>query len=231
MNELKILVDLCLFQAKPQDLPYSPGLMMLSAALLCTAIFVSYPVPEQTSLVVVLIAIVHVLAYGIAIWGVLWHRLNPANARYLGFAGQVIGLIGIIAALSSGAGAGMRLGMSLVLAAGFLLILSVVFRNLKELPGATARFVQTMSAIFGTAAVLQFVTWPFVNWLIKVQDTPNAQIPLLAILALGVWTFAVAVGINRHALDVTTGQSILITLGAQIFTASIVFILFGAVMV
>jgi len=230
MNELKTFVDLCLFQAKPQDLPYSPGLLALSAVLLCTAIFVSYPVPEQTSLVVVLIAIVHVLAYGFAIWGVLWHRLNPANARYLGFVGQVLGLIGIVAALSS-TGTGMRLGMSLVLAAGFLLILSVVLRNLDELPGATARFVQTMSAVFGTAALLQFVTWPFVNWLIKVQDTPDAQIPLLAILALGVWTFAVAVGINRHALEVTTGQSILITLGAQIFTASIVFILFGAVMV
>lgn len=230
MNEIKVFVDLCLFQAKPQDLPYSQGGMLVAALMLCAAIFVSYPVQEQTSLVIMLVAIVHVAAYGLAIWGALWHRMRPENARYLGFLGQAAGLLGIILALS-GSENGLRLGMSLVLAAGFLLILSVVFRNLGQLAHATSRFVQTITAIFGTAAVLQFVTWPFVTWLTKVQGTPDAQVPLLAIFALGIWTFAVAVGINRHALVVSVGQSILITLGAQIFTASIVFILFGAVMV
>lgn len=230
MNEFKVFIDLCLFQAKPQDLPYSPGRTLLTALLLCAAIFVSYPVQEQTSLVVILVSIVHVGAYGLAIWGALWHRMRPDNARYLGFLGQAAGLLGIVLALS-GSESSLPLGMSLVLAAGFLLILSVIFKNLGALEHATARFVQTITAIFGTAAILQFLTWPFVNWLTKVQGTPDAQLPLLAILALGIWTFAVAVGINRHALEVSVGQSILITLGAQIFTASIVFVLFGAVMV
>jgi len=204
--------------------------MGFAALMLCTAIFVSYPVRDQTSLIVLLISIVHVVAYGFAIWGALWFRMRPESARYLGFLGQATGLLGIILALS-GSETSMRLGMSLVLAAGFLLILALVFKNLGALTHATSRFVQTISAIFGTAAVLQFVTWPFVNWLNKVEKTPDAQVPLLAILALGVWTFAVAVGINRHALEVSVGQSILITLGTQIFTASIVFVLFGAVMV
>lgn len=230
MNEIKIIVDLCLFQAKPQDIPYSPGRMGFAAFMLCAAIFVSYPVQEQASLIVMLVAIVHVAAYGFAIWGALWHRMHPENARYLSFLGQGAGLIGIILALS-GSESGLRLGMSLVLAAGFLLILSTVFRKLGQLPHATSRFVQTVTAIFGTAAVLQFVTWPFVNWLTKVQNTPDAQMPVLAIVGLGIWTFAVAVGINRHAMEVSIGQSILITIGAQIFTASIVFMLFGAVMV
>lgn len=230
MNEIKILVDLCLFQAKPQDLPYSPGLMVFAAVMLCTAIFVSYPTREQASLVIILVAIVHVAAYGFAIWGALWYRMRPANARYLAILAQAIGVIGIISALS-GSESGMRLGMALVLAAGFLLILSIIFKNLGPLEHATARFVQTVTAIFGTAAVLQFVTWPFVNWLTNVEESPSAQFPMLAILALGIWTFAIAVGINRTALEVSVGQSILITLGAQIFTASIVFLLFGAVMV
>lgn len=230
MNELKILVDLCLFQAKPQDVPYSQGTMALVAVLLGAAIFASYPVQEQTALVIVLVAIVHVVAYGFAIWGALWYRMYPEQARYLAFLAQATGLIGI-ALVMAGSVAGTRLGISLLLVAGFLLILSLVFKTLGQLAHATSRFVQTVTAIFGTAAVLQFVTWPFVNWYNKVQNTPEQQIPLLAILALGVWTFAVAVGINRHALEVGTGQSILITLGAQMFTASIVFILFGAVMV
>ncbi len=230
MIEIKLLIDLCLFQAKPQDIPYSPGRMAFAALMLCIAIFVSYPVQEQASLVVILVAIVHVAAYGFAIWGALWHRMRPENARYLSFLGQATGLMGIILALS-GSESRLRLGMSLVLAAGFLLILAAVFRKLGALPHATSRFVQTITGIFGTAAILQFVTWPFVNWLTKVQNTPDAQVPVLAIIGLGVWTFAVAVGINRHAMEVTTGQSILITIGAQIFTASIVFILFGAVMV
>lgn len=173
MNELKTLVDLCLFQAKPQDFPYSQGWMLLVALVLCTGIFVSNPDQEQsqTSLVVALIAIVHVTAYGFAVWIALRLRSKPE------------------------------------------------------------RFVQTLTTILGTAALLQLVNWPFVNWLVKAQDTPDAQLPLLIIFGLGVWTFAVAVNINRHAMEVTIGQSILITLGIQIFAASVVFILFGALMI
>ena len=171
MNELKILFDLCLFQAKPQDFPYSQAWMLIAAIVLSTGIFISYPVKEQSSLVVAWISIVHVLAYGFSIWAVLRIRQMPE------------------------------------------------------------RFVQTITSILGTAAVLQLVTWPFVNWLVKVQNTPDAQFPLLVIFILGIWTFAIAVNINRHAMEVTVAQSVLITLGVQIFTASIVFVLFGAVLI
>ncbi|MGA8260102.1 MAG: hypothetical protein WB783_07825 [Arenicellales bacterium] len=156
-----------MFQAKPQDFPYSQGWMMLAAVVLCAGIFASYPVQDETSLVVALIAIVHVAAYGFALWIALRIRSKPE------------------------------------------------------------RFVQTAATIFGTAALLQLVDWPFVNWAIKVQGTPQAQFPLLIIFGLGVWTFAVAVNIDRHAMDVSVGQSILITLGLQVFAVLMVFILFG----
>jgi hypothetical protein len=230
MTELKILVDLCLFQAKPQDFPYSRAWVMLAAIVLATAIYVSNPVQDQTSLVVALIAIVHVTAYGFAIWGVLWYRMKPAGARKLAFLGQATGLIGVVAALS-GIGHGSQVAIMAILAAIFLVTLSIIFKSLKELPHAISRFVQTISAVFGTAAILQLVNWPFVNWLVKVQDTPAAQVPLLVIFGLGIWTFAVAVNINRHAMEITVGQSILVTLGVQVFAASIVFILFGAFMI
>lgn len=171
MNESKILFDLCLFQEKPQDFPYSQKWMLITAMALCLGIYVSYPVQEQGASIMVLISSVHVIAYGLAVWGALRLRRKPE------------------------------------------------------------RLVQTVTTIFGTAAILQFVTWPFVNWLVKVQNTPDAQFPLLVIFGLGVWTFAVAVNINRHAMEVTVGQGILITLGIQIFTASIVFVLFGTVMI
>lgn len=171
MNELKLLVDLCLFQAKPQDFPYSQAWMLATGAALAMGIYVSYPAQEQATPIIALISIVHVLAYGFAIWGALRIRSMPE------------------------------------------------------------RFVQTITAILGTSAILQFITWPFVNWLITTQDTPGAQLPLLVIFVLGIWTFAVAVNINRYAMEVTIGQSILITLGIQIFTAIIVFMLFGTVMI
>ncbi|HSH43339.1 MAG TPA: hypothetical protein VK973_14545 [Arenicellales bacterium] len=230
MNEIKLIVDLCLFQAKPQDLPYSPGSMGFAALLLAAAIYVSNPVQEQTSLLAVLNSIVHVAAYGFAIWGALWLRGNPGQARYLAFLGQGLGLLGIVLALSS-SGENLGLGMSLVLTAGVLIIISIVFKNLGGLANATARFVQTATAIFGTAAVLQFVTWPFVNWVTAAQEPPDAQLPMLAIVALGVWTFAVAVAVNRHAMEASVGQSIIITLGTQIFTATVIFVLFGALTV
>lgn len=171
MKELKTLVDLCLFQAKPQDFPYSQSWMLFAAVMLCASIFISYPIQEQTSLVILLISIVHVFGYGLAIWSALRLRMMPE------------------------------------------------------------RFVQAITTIFGTAALLQLVTWPFINWLLKVQGTADAQFPLLIIFFLGIWTFSVAVNINRHAMSVTVGQSILITLGVQIFTACLVFILFGTVMI
>lgn len=229
MSVMKLLIDLCLFQAKPQDLPYSPGWALLTAVLLCTSIVVSYPPSEQASLIVMLVAIVHVVGYGSAIGAALWYRARPERARHLAFAAQGVGLIGLIIVFT-GAPSSVRLGISLLLGGGFLLVLTVVFRQLAPLAQATARFVQTATAIFGTAALLQFVTWPFVDWLDKVKNTPDAQLPLLAILAVGAWTFAVAVAVNRQALEMSIGQSILVTLGAQIFAASIVFILFGAIM-
>jgi len=171
MNELKILVDLCLFQAKPQDFPYSQAWMLTAGALLALGIYVSYPAQEQNMSMIGLISIVHVVAYGFAIWCALRIRSMPE------------------------------------------------------------RFVQTLTTILGTSALLQFVTWPFVNWLVNAQDTPQAQFPLLVIFALGIWTFAVAVNINRYALEVTVGQSVMITLAIQIVTAMIVFLLFGTVMI
>jgi len=170
MNELKLLVDLCLFQAKPQEFPYSQAWMLITAVALSTGIYVSYPAQEQTPPAVTLISIVHVVGYGFAIWGALRIRQVPE------------------------------------------------------------RFVQTVTTIFGTSTILQFVTWPFVNWLIKTQNTPDAQFPLLAIFVLGIWTFAVAVNINRYAMELSIGPSVLVTLAVQIFTASIVFLLFGTVM-
>ena len=141
--------------------------MVLTAVVLCIGISVSIPSQDETTLAIALRAIVHVAAYGFALWVAL--RLRSRSER----------------------------------------------------------FVQAVTTIFGTAALLQFVDWPFVNWLVKAQDTSGAQFPLLISVGLGIWTFAVAVNIDRHALDVTTGQSILITLCLQVFAAALVFVLFG----
>lgn len=170
MKELRILLDLCLFQAKPQDFPYSQTWLLIAAIVLSVGIFVSNPFQEQPSSVVVMSSIVHVLGYGFSIWAVL---------------------------------------------------------RMREI---SERSVQTITTILGTSAVLQLVAWPFVNWWIKVRDTPDALFPTLAIYIVGIWTFAIAVNINRHAMEITIGQSILITLGIQLFTASIVFVLFGVLL-
>jgi len=167
MNKLKLLIDLCLFQARPQDFPYSQAWLAVTALVLALAIYLSFPEVDQPASRVFPVSIVHVAAYGFALWAALRLRSRPE------------------------------------------------------------RFVQTATTVFGTAALLQLVTTPFVGWLIEVRETPDAQLPFLIIFVLGIWTFAVAVHINRHAMDVTVGQSILITLGVQIFTVSVIFMLFG----
>lgn len=170
MNILKILFDLCLFQAKPQDIPFSQNILLLTALSLAVGIFLTLP-PEEVGINAVLTATVHVLAYGFAIWGAL------------------------------------------------------------KLQNKSERYIQTMTALFGTATIFQFITWPVAQWLFQVRGTPEEQIPLLLVLILGIWTFIVAIVINKHAMEIKIGISIVITLACQMFAASMVLILFGKIMI
>ncbi len=93
----------------------------------------------------------------------------------------------------------------------------------------TERFQQTITAIFGASALLQLAAWPVVGWLYRVKETPDASLPMMLLFTLSIWVLAIAVYVIKHALELGTGASILITLGCQLLTLMVVFILFGQI--
>lgn len=91
------------------------------------------------------------------------------------------------------------------------------------------RFRQTVTAIFGTSALLQLVAWPIVGWLHQVKESPDVSMPMTLLFALSIWVLAIAVYVMKHALELSTGVTFLITVGCQVFTLIVVFIVFGQI--
>lgn len=168
MNLLKFLLDLCFFQAKPQDLPASTTFVVATTLAAIATNVLTHREYDQMAQVVAMSA-AQVIGFGFTIWLVLRIRQH------------------------------------------------------------TERFAQTITAIFGASALLQLVAWPVVGWLYRVKDSPDASLPMMLLFTLSVWVLAIAVYVIKHALELGTGLSILITLGCQVFTLMVVFILFGQI--
>lgn len=108
-----------------------------------------------------------------------------------------IALYWLVVAIVS-AGTGEARGISLLLS--FVLQLVMVYAVLK-IGNRTARFNQTASAVFATAAVIGLINLPL--WLMAEPPIPAG----LALLILGglFWSLAVDGSIWRHALDRSFG--------------------------
>jgi hypothetical protein len=168
MNVLKLLLDLCLFQAKPQDLP-SNGTLVVTATVAAIATNILTHRADGQIPMVVAMSTAQVVVFGFAIWMVLRWKSR------------------------------------------------------------VERFRQTVTAIFGTSALLQLVAWPVVGWLHQVQESADASMPMTLLFALSIWVLAIAVYVMKNALELGTGVSFLITIGCQVFTLIVVFIVFGQI--
>lgn len=81
-----------------------------------------------------------------------------------------------------------------------------------RLAGKSARWLQTVSALFGTAVLFRVLSFPLVP-----LAGPEAPAPLVILsLMLFFWSFAVDGHIYRHALDISlsTGVALAVTLFA-----------------
>lgn len=168
MNVLKLLLDLCLFQAKPQDLPASSTLVVATTVAAIVTNILTHRADGQIPMVIAM-STAQVVVFGFAIWMVLrWKQ-------------------------------------------------------------KVERFRQTVTAIFGTSALLQLVAWPVVGWLHQVKESPDASMPMTLLFALSIWVLAIAVYVMKQALELGTGVSFLITVGCQVFTLIVVFMVFGQI--
>jgi len=116
----------------------------------------------------------------------------PAGASALSLA---------IALYALASGASLVLGEGPEHPAGILLLAIilplVLTRIVLSLRGRPNRWMQTLTALFGTSALLSFISLPLS--LAGGQQPPDALI--VASLVLFIWSFAVDAHIWRHALD------------------------------
>jgi len=115
------------------------------------------------------------------------------------------------------------------------LVFFMVLRVALRIAGKDQRLVQTATAYYGSAALLQVISLPLMSTvisqirLIREQIDPEAtaqQIdfsgvsPVLALatMVLVIWTIAVLVHILRHAMDISTGKAVFLSLVLWIVT-------------
>ena len=91
------------------------------------------------------------------------------------------------------------------------------------------RAIQTLTAFYGTSVLMQLVVWPFRTWLLSTGEEAQQQLslPLLAVIALAVWSFVVMVHIYRNALDTSRGKAILISIITQMVVGMSMLTLFA----
>lgn len=151
---LKLFIDLCRLRAKPQDVPASSALLLLSIVL--------------------------ALVSGM-----------------LSISGSVHGLMQVII-------------ISLMDVAITLILLSI-FLNLVNL---SSRLLQTATAMFGTGAIINLVSFPVMLLMNSSPDNPGYQLlGALFYFALLIWSLVVMGHILRHSFNLPLTGGILIAIG------------------
>ena len=124
--------------------------------------------------------------------------------------------------LSTENGASLALAIAeFVLYSGFVFIVLTLHRK-------PERFVQTISAILGTNAIIQLIALPLFasNGQITADLAETSATILFALLLVGAWSFAVSVFVLKEALELRLAPAVLTTLACQMATLIILVMLF-----
>lgn len=117
----------------------------------------------------------------------------------------------------------------LVFALSQIAILTVTVWFILSLNQKTERALQTLTAFYGSSVIIQLIVWPFRSWLLSLSEEAQKQasIPLLAIIALAVWSFVVMVHIYKNALDSSRGKAIFMSIITQMIVGMSMLSLFS----
>lgn len=114
------------------------------------------------------------------------------------------------------------IGLDVVLLCGCVL-------GLLRLTGHPARFRQTLTAIFGTGALLSLCMLPFNLWLDSLAEPGTAALlPTLGLLAVVSWSLLVNAHIFSRAMSVHFALGLVVSI-AYFFLNYLVFVQFGPV--
>lgn len=117
----------------------------------------------------------------------------------------------------------------LIFAVTQVVILTATVWIILSINKKTERAIQTLTAFYGTSVLMQLVVWPFRTWLLSMGEDvqQQASLPLLAVIALAIWSFVVMVHIYRNALDSSRGKAILISIITQMVVGMSMLTLFA----
>ena len=103
-----------------------------------------------------------------------------------------------------------------------LSLLAGLLYGLLKIAGYSVRFVQTLTALTGTGALLGLISWPLALWMQKeAASGTGTGLPSLFFLLLLVWSIAVLTHVLRHALSTSRGVALLYTLGYFFISISV----------
>jgi len=120
--------------------------------------------------------------------------------------------------------------IAVVEALATLAVLWVFLRVAQKAP----RIVQAGTALFGAIALAQLVTAPLTSSFASSFQTeggslpigPDAPlIPLLLLLALGIWMIAIMANVIRHTFETTLFKAVLLTFGLKLLAMFFVSVL------
>jgi len=106
-----------------------------------------------------------------------------------------------------------------VIAVSQVIVFGAVVWVVLRLRNLQARWTQTLTALFGAAALFQFATWPVVE--LASSGEPSSMglpQPLWFHIATGAWYLAVMSHVLRHALDTTIARGVAAAVFCQLST-------------
>lgn len=144
--------------------------------------------------------------------GIIVLRLGPQDLP-AGASALVLSVVLYIAVTGLSLSLGETTGNGALVIVLAVVLPLVLVRIVLALRGRPARWLQTVTALFGTSALLSALALPLSA---LAGNGDPAVIPALASLALFAWSFAVDAHIWRHALDVAfvTGLAVAVVLFA-----------------
>ena len=143
-------------------------------------------------------------------------------------------ITGIFLVISAVLGDQFNSGFSdrLIFALTQIAILTITVWFILSLNQKAERALQTLTAFYGSSVIIQLVVWPFRTWLLSLSEEAQQQatLPLLAVIALAVWSFVVMVHIYKSALDTSRGKAILMSIITQMIVGMSMLSLFSNTM-
>lgn len=112
---------------------------------------------------------------------------------------------------------GLTIGILLIVAVDLGLSTTLIYLGLR-ITGKTARLSQTLSALFGSSAMIQMMTIPLILLIgADPVDSQTSQFALLIFMLLLAWSLTVIGHILRHAMDFPVWVGLTLAIGYWIF--------------